>query len=102
MFEVMAFEARTLSWWYDQKDNIDLDPLYQRRAQLWSERDREFLIDSILNGYDVPKIYIADFTFGLTKLHSTNKRYSVIDGKQRLGAIFDFFENKLRLAEDFE
>lgn len=102
MFEVMAFEARTLSWWYDQKDNIDLEPPYQRRGQLWSERDREFLIDSILNGYDVPKIYIADFTFGLTKLNSTNRQYSVIDGKQRLGAIFEFFENKLRLAEDFE
>jgi hypothetical protein len=102
MFEVMAFDARTLSWWYDQKDNIDLEPPYQRLGQLWSERDREFLIDSILNGYDVPKIYIADFTFGLTKLHSTNKQYSVIDGKQRLGAIFEFFENKLRLAEDFE
>jgi hypothetical protein len=77
-------------------------PLYQRRGQLWSERDRAFLIDSILNGYDVPKIYVADFSFGPTHLNLANRQYAVIDGKQRLGAIFDFFENRLRLADDFE
>lgn len=102
MFDVHTFDPKTLSWWYDQKDNIDLDPPYQRRGQLWSERDKAFLIDSILNGYDVPKVYIADFAFGRTRLNSSGKQYAVIDGKQRLGAIFDFFENRLRLADDFE
>jgi hypothetical protein len=102
MFEVSAFEARTLSWWFDKKDDIELDPPYQRRANLWSITDRQFLIDSILNGYDVPKLYIADFTFGPTTLKSGRKQYAVIDGKQRFGAIFDFFDNKLSLAPTFE
>jgi hypothetical protein len=38
----------------------------------------------------------------MTKLNSSGTQYAVIDGKQRLGAIFDFFDNKLRLAKDFE
>ena len=102
MFEVTSFDARTVSWWYDQLDNIDMDPPYQRRGQLWSVRDRAFLIDSILNGYDVPKIYIADFSFGRTSLSKSGLQYAVIDGKQRLGAIFDFLSSKLPLASDFE
>jgi len=60
------------------------------------------LLDSILNGYDVPKLYVADFTFGPTTLRSARKPYAVIDGKQRFGAIFDFFDNKLPLAPTFE
>ena len=103
MFEVFAFEARTLSWWFDQQDNIDLEPPYQRRAHLWSLSDKQFLIDSILNGYDIPKLYIADFGFGAVQLRTRPQRqYAVIDGKQRLGAIFEFFQGKLPLAPNFE
>lgn len=102
MFEVHTFDPKTVSWWFDQLENIDLDPPYQRRGHLWSERDRAFLIDSILNGYDVPKVYMADFSFGRTSLNTSGKQYAVIDGKQRLGAIFDFLGNKLRLSPDFE
>ena len=102
MFEVHTFDPKTLSWWFDQLDNIDMDPPYQRQGKLWSDRDRAFLIDSILNGYDVPKVYVADFAFGRTQLNTSGKQYAVIDGKQRLGAIFDFFGNKLRLADNFE
>ena len=60
MFKVRQFEARTLSWWYDQRDTIDLNPPYQRRGGLWSAREKSYLIDSILNDYDIPKLYLAD------------------------------------------
>jgi uncharacterized protein DUF262 len=102
MFQVINFEARTLSWWYDQRENIDMDPPYQRQGYLWSERDRQLLIDTILNGYDIPKVYLADFTFGTTALNFRNLQYAVIDGKQRLLTIFNFFEGKLLLAKDFD
>jgi len=101
MFDVSTFDPKTLSWWFDERDNIDFDPPYQRRGNIWSELDRQFLIDSILNGYDVPKVYIADFTFGSPQLNKKGKQYAVIDGKQRLSAIFDFFAARLVLANDF-
>ena len=102
MFEVPALDPKTITGGTTNLKILIMNPPYQRRGQLWSERDKAFLIDSILNGYDVPKIYIADFSFGRIHLNLANRQYAVIDGKQRLGAIFDFFQNRLRLSEDFE
>jgi hypothetical protein len=101
MFTVRQFEARTLSWWSEQRDVIDFDPPYQRRGGLWSVSDKAYLIDSVLNEFDIPKIYIADFTFRPSAFNEKQARYAVIDGKQRFEAIFDFFDGRLVLAKDF-
>jgi uncharacterized protein DUF262 len=100
-FRITRFDARTLSWWKTRRDKIDMDPPYQRRGRLWSETDKAYLIDSILNGYDVPKIYMADFSWGTSKLNMKRLPYAIIDGKQRFEAIFDFFDNKVSLNDDF-
>lgn len=100
--KVTAFEARTLSWWKSRRTQIDMEPPYQRRGRLWSEADKAYLIDSILNGFDVPKLYVADFTFGDSKLNKKRLPYAIIDGKQRLEAIFDFFDGKIVLNPDFK
>ncbi|MGJ5150262.1 DUF262 domain-containing protein [Bradyrhizobium sp. HKCCYLR1023] len=78
-----------------------MDPPYQRRGHLWSSTDKAYLIDSIINGFDVPKLYVADFTYFDTDLNKKRLPYAIIDGKQRLEAIFDFFEGKVTLNEDF-
>ena len=77
------------------------DPVYQRRGGLWSPKNKAFLIDSILNDFDVPTLYIADFTWGNTTLNHQNKAYAVIDGKQRFETISDFFEARVVLDEGF-
>jgi hypothetical protein len=59
------------------------------------------LIDSIINGFDVPKIYIADFTYLDTPLNRKRLPYAIIDGKQRFEAVFDFFDGKITLNDDF-
>ena len=104
MFTVRTFDPRNISWWHMEKEQIDFEPLYQRKGKLWSDRDKSFLIDSIINRFDIPKIYIADFTFSnsnTTELNPSKKSYAIIDGKQRLEAIFDFIENKITLNQDF-
>jgi hypothetical protein len=78
-----------------------MDPPYQRHGRLWSRTDKAFLVDSILNEYDIPKIYMADFTFGSSQLNSKGLPYAIIDGKQRLEALFDFFSGDLTLDEEF-
>ena len=102
MFKVRAFENRTLSWWYQERNNIDMEPVYQRKGGLWSPYDKAFLVDSILNDFDIPKLYIADFTFGNTFLNRAKKPFAVIDGKQRFEAIFDFFDGKIELDKEFK
>ncbi len=101
MFKVTHFEPKTLRWWQSQSTKIDMDPPYQRHGRLWSTTDKAFLIDSILNEYDIPKIYMADFTFGSSRLNKKGLPYAIIDGKQRFEALFDFFTGALVLDEDF-
>ena len=101
MFKVEQLPSKTLSWWNDERENIDVDAEYQRRGKLWSDYDKALLIDSILNEYDIPKLYVADFTFINTPLNKSSKPYAIIDGKQRFETIFDFSDNKIRLNKDF-
>ncbi|MCK6599970.1 MAG: DUF262 domain-containing protein, partial [Bdellovibrionaceae bacterium] len=54
----------------------------------------------MINGFDIPKIYLADFTFFNSKLNNSDYFYAIIDGKQRLLSIFNFIENKIKLNKD--
>ena len=101
IFRVTQSESKTLSWWRARRSKIDMAPPYQRRGRLWSATDKAYLIDSILNGFDVPKIYVADFTWGDSSLNHKRLPYAIIDGKQRFEAIFDFFDGRITLNDDF-
>ena len=81
-----------------QRDLIDLDPPYQRLSVWDYEKQRRF-IDSVINGIDTPKIYFHE----ISRQAPTFPRYrfSVIDGKQRLLALWSFIDNELRLPADF-
>jgi hypothetical protein len=101
IFKLNQSEAKTLSWWRTREKQIDMSPPYQRRGRLWSPTDKAYLIDSILNGFDVPKIYLADFTWSDSPLNRKRLPYAIIDGKQRFEAIFEFFKGDLTLNDDF-
>jgi hypothetical protein len=101
LFKVSPFEAKTLSWWKARRSKIDMAPPYQRRGRLWSATDKAYLIDSILNGFDVPKLYMADFSWGDSTLNKKRLPYAIIDGKQRLEALFDFYDGTITLNDDF-
>ena len=102
MFRVKAFPKKNLKWWFRKETAIDFDPDFQRTSRVWHDGDKAFLIDSILNGFDIPKIYIADFTnHNIPALNRRGKSYAIIDGKQRLTAIFAFLHNRLPLRKKF-
>lgn len=100
-FKVNVMPVHTLSWWRSRREQIDMNPPYQRRGRLWSLADKAYLIDSILNGYDIPKLYVADFTWGASALNKKKLPYAIIDGKQRFEAIFDFYDGNAVLNDDF-
>jgi hypothetical protein len=83
-----------------EKKLINLSPDYQRNGDIWNLEKRQLLIDSILNDYDIPKIYFHV----LDKRDAKNKglEYAVIDGRQRLETIWMFLEGSFRLSEDFK
>ncbi|MDO8484395.1 MAG: DUF262 domain-containing protein [Candidatus Limnocylindrales bacterium] len=84
--------AKALAW----KGALYDDPPYQRESSVWPLDKQQLFVDSLLNGFDVPKIYLHD----LRGKHPT-KVYAVVDGKQRLNAIWRFLADEIPLADDF-
>lgn len=85
--------GKALAW----RSAIDADVPYQRESFVWSLEKQQLFIDSLLNGYDVPKIYLHD----LRGIHPT-KVYAIVDGKQRLTTIWRFLRDGFPLAPDFQ
>ena len=55
-----------------------------QRELVWTKSQNQLLIDSLFKDFDIPKIYFRD-------VETDGKRvYAVIDGQQRLNAIFSF------------
>jgi hypothetical protein len=84
--------AKAMAW----RSAIDDGPTYQREGSVWALDKRQLFIDSLLNGFDVPKIYLHD----LRGAHPT-KVYAVVDGKQRLTTIWQFLTDQFALAAGF-
>ena len=70
-----------------ESGSIDISPKYQRRER-WDEVKNSGLIESFLLNIPVPPIYLAEDEYGV---------YSVIDGKQRVTAIYKFLKENLTL-----
>lgn len=75
---------------------INFDPPYQRQGTVWKEIRKTDFIDSLVNGFDVPKLYLHVID------NDGPYRYAVVDGKQRLNTILDFLEDRFRLGPSFE
>lgn len=73
-----------------RRNKIDTNPDYQRPA-VWTKAQKQMLIDSILRDYDIPKIYLHK---------KEGDSYDVIDGQQRIRAIWSFFDDEFALPED--
>jgi hypothetical protein len=97
--ETFPVQHSTIMRLYSEKDEILVNPDYQRMGGVWTLEKKQLLMDSILNDYDIPKIYLHAFSREERK--SDGFAYAVIDGRQRLEAIWQFIEGKFTLAEDF-
>jgi len=75
----------------------DLEPDYQRQSGIWSEEKRQLFIDSLINGYDVPKLYFHRLATG----KPGSAVFAIVDGKQRLETIRGFADDEFTLSDDF-
>lgn len=86
-----------ISWFLDlkEKEQLNLDPPYQRRS-VWSVKDKRFFIDTILNNYPAPPIFLHK------ELDDHGRAvFHVVDGRQRLETIFGFMDGEVRIPSDF-
>lgn len=75
------------------RDRIEERPHFQRPAA-WTRAQKQLLIDSIIRKYEIPKMYWRVLPQG------QQARYKVIDGQQRLHAIWEFRNGSLTLPRD--
>lgn len=65
---------------------VNFEPVYQREY-VWTDEDRERLLDSIFMGADIGR-------FVLKYLEGDDFDYEIIDGKQRFLTLLSYFENR--------
>ncbi|MUG94170.1 DUF262 domain-containing protein [Scytonema sp. UIC 10036] len=86
---------QTISWFWDlyNRNLLELDPPYQRRS-VWNQDYKDFFIDTVLNSYPAPAIFIYQEITpeGVSKI-------SIVDGKQRLSTLFEFANNEFPVYE---
>jgi len=84
----MTAGKRALDKIYKRRDRYDI-PDWQREL-VWDKSKKQELIDSILRGWKLPKFYFVK---------TSEDEYEVVDGQQRLQAIYEFFSGDLPLSD---
>jgi hypothetical protein len=76
------------------KEQINLNPDFQRRDR-WNQEKQSRFIESIIMNVPIPPVFLGEDQYG---------SYVVLDGRQRLTAIRDFMNNiyKLKSLEVWE
>ena len=84
-------EQRTVRSFVRRMPTINLQPTFQRGA-VWTKKQKQLLIDSILTDLDIPKIYLHELD------DDDEFDEAAVDGQQRLTAITEFFNNEFPLS----
>ncbi len=90
--QLETFAVSDFLEWHRSR-RLDLNPHFQRRS-VWNAQAKTMLIDTILRGFPIPKVYIRSKIDTQTQIAYRE----VVDGQQRLRAILDFASNKLTLG----
>lgn len=75
-----------------EKSKLILDPDFQRN-DVWKPKQKAELIESILMNIPLPFIYLTENKLG---------ELIVVDGRQRLTALFDFIDNDYSLGHNLQ
>ncbi|MGB3188185.1 MAG: DUF262 domain-containing protein [Limnoraphis sp.] len=90
-------QGMSILFLYDlyRKNRLIVNRRYQRKL-VWTKEEKELLIESILLKYPIPLIL-----FGKFNNNQKGDTYEIIDGMQRLNAIFGFIENQFSVNGKF-
>lgn len=69
---------------------------YQRGGSLWPVAPSAYFIDTILEGFTFPKIYLYEYI----DRSARGLRKEIVDGQQRIGAIQRFYKDEFALRSD--
>ena len=93
LFNTRNYSVRDFEEW-SERDELVLAPKFQRR-EVWSDKARSYLIDTIVRGKPIPKIYMRQ------DLNPDTRRTvrEVVDGQQRLTTVLRFIKDGFKLSK---
>jgi len=98
-FHTRNYSVRDFEEW-NQRGELVLQPKFQRR-DVWSDKARSFLIDTIVRGKPIPKLYMRQDTNPKTR----RTIREIVDGQQRLNTVLKFLKDAFKISkshhEDF-
>lgn len=99
IIDVLQPDKKTSKWIVDnyKKDLLVVDNSFQRNY-VWLRKHQISLIETILLGYAIPEIYLWMID---TDPSSGETKYSIVDGQQRIGAVFDYIDGKFPLKSAY-
>lgn len=93
MSKFLQTTHRDIAWFKQAHElaQLEMRPPFQRNP-VWTDRQKGFLMDTILNGYPIPELYMQDIIN-----EGGEKKYIVVDGQQRITACLDFIFGKFSI-----
>ena len=92
MFSTRSYSVRDFEAW-EERDELLLAPKFQRR-DVWNDKAKSYLIDTIVRGKPIPKLYMRQ---SLTPGNRKTTR-EIVDGQQRLRAVLSFLKDAFKLS----
>jgi hypothetical protein len=88
MKEYLNTTTQNVSWFHKahKAGELQMSPPFQRKP-VWVTKQKSYLIDTILNGFPIPEIYIQE------RVNSSGESvHIIVDGQQRIRSILEFIE----------
>jgi hypothetical protein len=91
-FDSRAYSINDFVEW-DKNKQLTLNPSFQRRS-VWSDTARSYLMDTIVRGKPIPKVFLRQIINPTTK----KSLREVVDGQQRLKTILSFVSDGFKIS----
>lgn len=91
-FEPRHYSVNDLREW-DERGELELTPKFQRRS-VWSDKARSYLIDTVIRGFPISKIFMRHDVDPKTR-KSTRQ---IVDGQQRVRAILNYLQDGFKVS----
>ncbi len=93
LFNTRNYSVHDFEEWND-RDELVLQPKFQRR-DVWSVKARSYLMDTIVRGKPIPKLYMRQDVNPTTR----RTRREIVDGQQRLRTVLNFLKDGFKISK---